>query len=91
MPVLDIQKQFDDVRADKVVIKDGKFPKHFLDAERKLVLQLELADPRKALAARDIPLCHIEALQAEKIEAAAAITAACLASKEADAKRDEAI
>ena len=62
-----------------------------MDAERKLVLQLELADPRKALAVRDIQLCHIEALKADKMEAADAITSACLASTEADAKRDEAI
>ena len=48
-----------------------------------------MADPRKALAAKDSQFCHIEALMAGKIEAAEAITAACPASKEANAKRDE--
>ena len=43
------------------------------------------------LAARDIRLCNIEALKAEKSEAAFAIVAACQASKDAGARRDEAI
>ena len=49
-----------------------------------------MTDPTKALVARDIQLCRIESIKAEKIVAADAITAARQASKEADAKREAA-
>ena len=46
---------------------------------------------RKTLAANDFHLCQIEALKAEKVEAASAIIAACQASKDANTRREAAI